>query len=144
MAAALALATGTRMLDPSVVEERCSARGIGHDDWFAALVDLRRQDLIALQTAEPSLVVLAAMTNAGLQRHLGRTRPELDEVTGRLATVVVEAEGQGPTDLAQAVSEPALLVECVLDGWVNEGQLVYSKAPNRRFRIHRLLRALPM
>lgn len=144
MAAALALATGTHMLDPPVLEEGCAARGIDHDGWFAALVDLRRRDLIALQTAEPSFVVLAAMTNAGLQRHLRRTRPDLDQVKRRLAAVVVKAEGQGLTDLAQAVSEPALLVECVLDRWVNDGRLVYSKAPGRRFRIHRLLSDLPM
>jgi hypothetical protein len=41
--------------------------------------------------------------------------------------------------LAAQVGEPPLLVECLLDAMVNQRRLVYSKAPGRRFRVHRVV-----
>lgn len=137
-AARIALGTGTRMVDPRAHELACADAGIGHDDWFAALRALRAEHLVALQTFEPSNVLLLAVTNAGLQRHLRASRPDLSAVRARLAAAVVEAMGIGPVALADIVGEPPLLVECVLDGWVNQRRVVYSKAPGRRFRVHKL------
>jgi len=137
--AAIALATGTRMVEPAAAERAAAARGVGHDRWFAAAVDLKGRDLIALQTAEPSHVVLLAVTNAGLQRHLAATCTDLADVRRRVEAAAVAAAGQGAVDLADALGEPPLLVECLLDHLVNRRRLVYSKAPGRRFRIHKVV-----
>lgn len=137
-AARLALATGTRMVDPSAHELACAEAGVGHDDWFAALLALKGDGMVQLATGEASCVSLVALTNAGLERHLQATRHDLSEVNRRLAAAVIDARGQGPTDLAGAIGEPPLLVECLLDGWVKQRRIVYSAAPGRRFRIHKL------
>ncbi len=137
-AAALALATGTRMVDPRAHELACAEAGVGHEQWYAALGALRAADLIALQTFEPSGVLLLAVTNAGLHRHLRATRHDLGAIKRRLAAAVIDAAGRGATPLADVVGEPALLVECLLDQWVGQRKVVYSKAPGRRFRVHKL------
>lgn len=41
--------------------------------------------------------------------------------------------------MAEEIGEPPLLVEWLLDRWVTQRRIVYSKAPGRRFGIHRLL-----
>jgi hypothetical protein len=89
--------------------------------------------------ADPSTVVLLAITNAGLEAHIDDARPDLASVEAQLAAAVRTAEGAGPVSLAEELGEPALLVECLLDRWVSERRIVYSKAPGRRFRIHRVL-----
>jgi hypothetical protein len=139
----LALRRGTRMLEPAEVEAACAAAGVGHDAFVSAVQALKRDELIAVQIAEPSVVVLAAITDKGLARHLRATRPDLAEFERRLWDKVEQAVEQGPTPLAEEVGEPALLVEWMLDRWVTERRLVYSKAPGRRFRIHKVLRPLP-
>lgn len=139
MAAAQALARGTRMLEPHEVAAACAAQGVDHHVYVSALRALKQDDLVALQVAEPSTIVLLAVTNKGLGRHLRTTRPDLPDVARRLWQVVADAAGQGPQPLDEQVGEPALLVEWLLDRWVNERRLLYSKAPGRRFRIHRLL-----
>lgn len=138
VAAELALARGVRMLEPAATELAAAERGVDHDRWFAAAVELKRQDLIALQTAEPSHVVLLAITNAGLQRHLKATRPDLPAVRRRVAQAAAAAAGLPAVALDEQVGEPPLLVECLLDHLVNQHRLTYSKAPGRRFRIHRV------
>ena len=140
-AASCALARGTRMLEPAEVEAACAAQGVGHHDYVSALRALKQHGLVALQVVEPSAVVLLAVTNDGLQRHVEATRPDLADVERRLWDAVEAAleQGRGPTPLAEQVGEPALLVEWVLDRWVSERRLVYSKAPGRRFRVHKVL-----
>ena len=138
-AAKLALASGVRMVDPGAHELACAEVGVGHDEWFAALGRLRAEGLIQLATGEGSSVSLIALTNAGLLRHLAASRPDLGDLDRRLAAAAAEAVGVGPVDLAGNVGEPALLVECLLDRWVIERRVVYSAAPGRRFRIHKLL-----
>jgi hypothetical protein len=57
----------------------------------------------------------------------------------RLAEAATSAAGQGPVPLADQLGEPALLVEVLLEQWAHERRVVYSKAPGRRFRIHKIL-----
>ena len=142
-AAELALATGTRMVEPAAIERAAADRHIAHERLFAGLVELRGHGLVQLAAAEPSQIVLVAMTDAGLRRHLEATRPDLAEVEARLATAATGAAGQGPVPLADELGEPPLLVELLLDAMVNQRRLVYSKAPGRRFRIHRVTASAP-
>ena len=135
----LALVTGRRIVDPVVAERACLTAGVGHDAWFAAVADLRRRGRVALQTAPPSQVVLLAATTSGILAHVGATRADLDAVRQRLAQRVREAEPNRAFPLAELMGEPPLLVECLLDTWVNERRLVYSSAPDRTFRIHRVM-----
>ena len=137
IAAELALAGGTRMVDPPALEERCGAAGIDHVACLSALLDLNGKGLLQLATARSSQIVLVALTDAGVLRHAEEVRPDFDEVRARVATAARAAVGRGAVDLATEVGEPALLVECLLDRWVRERKVVYSKAPGRRFRIHR-------
>ncbi|MGH9225334.1 MAG: hypothetical protein ACRD2W_16480 [Acidimicrobiales bacterium] len=139
LAVELALSTGTRMVEPPAIEAAAAAEGIGHDRLFAALVELRGRELVQLATAEPSQVVLLAVTNAGLRAHLRATRQDLADIEQRLARAAAAAAGQGAVSLAEEVGEAPLLVECLLDDLVSKRRLIYSKAPGRRFRIHRLL-----
>ena len=139
VAAELALATGTRMVEPAALAAEAAARGLDHDRLFEAAAGLRDRQLIQLATAEPSQIVLVALTNAGLLHHLAVTRPDLPAVEPRVIAAATAAAGQGPQPLADQLGEPSLLVECLLDGLVSERRLVYSKAPGRRFRIHRVL-----
>ena len=141
VAAELALATGTRMVEPADLEHRAATEhGLDHDRLFAALVDLRTRHLVQLASAEPSQVVLVALTNAGLLHHLRATRSDLDGVEARLLQAAAEAAGQGAVPLADQLGEPPLLVECILDALVNRRRVLYSTAPGRRFRIHRVQR----
>ena len=134
----LALRTGRRIVDPVTAEAGCLERGVSHDEWFAAAISLESLGLVALQTAPPSQVVLLAATNPGILRHLQATGFDLERAKERLARAVCAAEPNQPFPLAEAVDQPALLVECLLEGWVDERLLVFSKAPGRRFRIHRV------
>lgn len=133
-----ALNTGRRIVDPLQAEAACLPRGVSHDDWFAAVATLKGQGLVALQTAPPSQVVLLAATNAGILRHLEVAGFDLERAKERLARAVRAAEPNCPEALADVVGQPALLVECLLDAWVDERLVVYSPAPGRRFRIHRV------
>jgi hypothetical protein len=134
-----ALETGRRILDPLAAEAACAERGVDHDAWFAAVGALRRRGVVALQTAPPSQVVLLAATNSGVLAHARSTRPDLGAVVDRLGEAVRAVPTNHAVGLAEMVGEPALLVECLLDSWVTEGRIVYSLAPGRRFRIHRVL-----
>ena len=133
---ALALATGRRIVDPLAAEAGCRDRGVGRDQWFAAARALEDAGLVALQTAPPSQVVLLAATNIGILHHLEATNFDLDGTRQRLAGVLQKTELNRPVDLAEGADAPALLVECLLDGWVDQRLVVYSLAPGRRFRIH--------
>jgi hypothetical protein len=143
IAAELALARGTRMVEPAAGELAAAERGLDHDRWFTALVELRRTGLIQLASAEPSQVVLVALTNAGLVRHIEATRPDLTRVRHAVAQAAAAAAGQGAVPLADQLHEPPLLVEYLLDELVNQRRLTYSTAPGRRFRIHKVVRATP-
>ncbi len=134
--AELALSTGRRIVDPLAAEAACLERGVGHDQWFSTVLALKADGSIALKTAPPSQVVLLAATNAGILRHLETAGADLGAVRQRLKSRLQQAPRNEPLDLAAEVDAPALLVECLLDGWVDQRLLVYSAAPGRRFRIH--------
>ncbi|MCA1675335.1 MAG: hypothetical protein LC799_25155 [Actinobacteria bacterium] len=135
-AAELALHTGRRIVDPDAVEAACD---LDHDTWFAAILALWKAGLLELSVPEPTQVALLAITNPGILHHVQTARPDLETVLDRLRTAAVRAEPNAAVPLAEWVGEPPLLVECLLDVWVAERQIVYSKAPGRRFRIHRVL-----
>ncbi|HVM15508.1 MAG TPA: hypothetical protein VM287_14430 [Egibacteraceae bacterium] len=138
LAVELALARGTRMVEPVALEEAAAADGIDHDGCVALLRALRDGGLLQLALSPSRQVVLVALTDAGVLRWAEEARPDLVGVRSRLAAAAAAAVGQGPVDLAATVGEPPLLVECVLDQWVRERRVVYSKAPGRRFRVHRV------
>ena len=125
------------MVDPGAHELLCAEAGVGRDDWLAGLHQLRADGLIQLAAGEPGMVSLISVNNATLLDYLQASQPDLPGVERRLGKAVMAAAGQGPVDLAAAVDEPPLLVECLLDTWVSQRSLVYSKAPGRRFRVHR-------
>ncbi len=133
VAAELALAGGTRMVDPVGLEEGCD---LDHAGCVAALVRLRDSGMLQLAMSPSSQIVLVALTDAGVLRYVEERRPDMAAVQARLMAAAAAA-GRGAVDLAGEVGEPALLVECLLDQWVRERRIVYSKVPGRRFRIHR-------
>jgi hypothetical protein len=128
------------MIDPLALEVACGRKGVDQDAVFAGLLDLRRRGLVQLQAAEPSVVVLLAITDRGVLDHLERSGCDLASRRERLAEAATSAAGQGPVPLADQLGEPALLVEVLLEQWAHERRVVYSKAPGRRFRIHKILR----
>lgn len=138
VAAELALARGTRMVEPWSLEDACRADGIGHVEVLSALMAANAEGLVQLAVARSTQIVLVALTDAGVLRHAESSRPDMEAVRDRIATAARGAVGRGAVDLAAEVGEPSLLVECVLDQWVRERRVVYSKAPGRRFRIHRV------
>lgn len=138
VAAELALAQGTRIVDPFELESRCEAVGIDHVALVSALLELNGQGLLQLALARTSQIVLVALTDVGVLRYAEEARADVEDVRRRIADAARRAAGHGAVDLAAEVGEPALLVECVLDQWVRERRVVYSKAPGRRFRIHRI------
>ena len=131
-----ALATGRRIVDPVSAEAECLERGVGHDEWFAAVAALTARGLLASQTAAPSQVVLLAASNQGILHHLETSGFDLAGAQHRLAAALVAVDRNRPVGLADRVAEPALLVECLLDQWVSERRVRYSLAPGRRIRIH--------
>lgn len=133
-----ALGTGRRIVDPVAVEAGCRDRGVDHDQWFVAVGALKARGLVAAQTAPPSQVVLVAATNPGILHHLEAIGYDLAAARHRLAAAVLAAQLNQPLALADAVHQPALLVECLLDGWVDQRLVVYSPAPGRRFRVHQV------
>lgn len=135
----LALGTGRRIVDPVAVEAACADRGVGHDQWFAAMAALAEGGLVRMRTAPPSQVVLLSVLDAGLLAYLTGAGVDLADVERRLWHAVVAAPPREAVALHDLVAEPALLVETLLDRWVLERRVVYSKAPGRRFRIHRVL-----
>lgn len=136
-AAELALSGGTRMVEPGVLEAACAGRGLDHERCFTALVALRDAGMLQLAASPTTQVVLVALTDGGVLRYAETARPDMQDVRERIGSAAAGAVGQGAVDLAAEVGEPPLLVECILDQWVREGQVVYSRATGRRFRIHR-------
>ena len=125
------------MVEPLELEEAC---GLDHDGCIAALVALRDAGSLQLALSPSSQIVLVAMTDAGVLRYSEEARADFDAVRRRVAEAAAAAVGRGGVDLAVQVDEPALLVECVLDQLVRERRVVYSKAPGRKFRVHRFER----
>lgn len=138
-AVTIALATGRRIVDPGPLQEACAARGIDHDAWYAAMEALAAMRLLRMRTMPPSQVQLLSTLDAGVFHHLAATRPEMPQVEAAVWRAVTDAPLAEAVALHEHVGEPALLVEMLLDRWVMERRVVYSKAPGRRFRIHRLL-----
>ena len=66
-----ALVAGHRLLDHVALARACAARGIDHDEWFAALVRLRADGLVQMRDYDDQ-VALLQLTNAGLWSHLTR------------------------------------------------------------------------
>lgn len=141
--AGAAVAAGTRMVDHVAAQEACRRRGIAHDHFVAALVELKAADMVGLQLSPAGAVVLLAVSNTGLQHHLMATQADLGELRRRVEGAAGAAVGAGPVRLQDQLGEPALVVECLLDSLVNRRRLVYSKAPGRRFLVHRVHRDGP-
>ena len=137
-AGGLALEAGHRLLDHVELEARCQRSGVGHDDFFAALVALRDQDAVNMRHVEPSRVALLQLTPAGLGRFLAMTRPDLDQVRARLRRLAAEAPPGVSTALAADVGESPLLVEFLLDEMARQGLVVASRIGRHRFRVHRV------
>lgn len=138
-AAALALATGRRIVDPGALEAACARRGLDHDTWFAAMNELLDRGLVQMRTAPPSQVQLLSLRDEGLLAHLGASGVDLGGVEDRLWAAVTAAPPGEAVALHDQIAQPALLVEALLDRWVAQRRLVYSKATGRRFRVYRVL-----
>ena len=133
-----AMEAGHRLLDHVELEARCARAGVGHDDFFAALVTLRQEHAVNMRHVEPSRVALLQLTPAGLGRFLTLTRPDLDEVRARLISLAAAAEPNVSAPLAADLGESPLLVEFLLDEMARQGQVVASRIGRDLFRIHRV------
>lgn len=132
-----ALAAGHRLLDHVALEARCDRAGVGHDDFFAALVALRREQAVNMHHVEPSRVALLQLTPGGLGRFLALTRPDLDEVRTRLRLLAAAAEPNVSAPLATELGESPLLVEFLLNEMARQGLVVASRIGRHHFRVHR-------
>lgn len=114
-----------------------------HDDLFGALQALVQAGLVDMHFVKPSLITLLRLTPAGVRSHLSATRPDLAEVRRRVLASLREGavgwQGGAPVDLASAVGEQFLVVEVVMEDLRREGQVVFSPAPGRRLRVHRMV-----
>ncbi len=133
-----ALAAGHLLLDHVALEARCAGMGLGPDDFFTALVELRDGGAVNLRHVEPSRVALLQLTPAGLGRCLAMTRPDLDDVRDRLLQAVTKVTPNTSTPLAAALGESPLLVEFLLDEMAREGRVVASRIGRGLFRVHRV------
>lgn len=137
-----ALARGHRLLDPVALERAWTAAGIGRDTALEALEDLAGDGLFDIRLFGPSLIALLRLTEEGLARHLESTRPDLDDVRGRVAGALRAEEAAGrlgeAVDLAAATGEPALAVEFVLEEMRRAGSLVYNPSTAGHVRVHRV------
>lgn len=132
----LALATGRRLVEPADLQGACVAAGLAQPAWFESLLALRDRGL-AQVAAGSDQVVLVAATGAGILAYLDGSRPDLDDLKEKVWAAAVAAPAGQAVALHEQVGEPALLVEALLDLWVTERRLVYSRAVGGRFRIHR-------
>ena len=140
---AQALAAGHTLLDPLTLEDAARGRGLTHNDLFEALQTLVHAGLVDMRFVKPSLVTLLRLTPAGVRGHLAATRPDLADVRSRVLAALREGavgwQGGAPVDLAAAVGEQFLVVEVVMEDLRREGRVVFSPAPGRRLRVHRLV-----
>ena len=131
-----ALAGGHKLLDHGTLKATCEANGISHDEWFAALVELRSQGLVQMRDYDGQ-VALLQLTPAGLWAYVTRARSDLADVTERLLDLLDGAEPNVAVALGADLGESPLLVEAVLDHLAARGMVVYSRVGHDSFRIHR-------
>lgn len=137
-AGAQAMARGHSMLDPIGLEAECAHLDIDHDRWFASLKALQATKLLLLAWVAPSLVSLVQLTDAGLALAVRRARPDIDEVKTALLAHLTRLRVGGVVRPEQALGEPALLVEILLEQLRAEGLVVWSNVPGGGVRIHRV------
>ena len=124
------------MLDHVVLKRTAQDGGLGHEEWFAALVELREQKLVQMRDYDGH-VALLALTQAGLWAYASRFRPDLADVTERLLDVLDSAEANVALPLGADLGVSPLLVEAVLDHLAGRRMVVYSRVAADSFRIHR-------
>ena len=82
--------------DTKAVEQACSDDGLDRDGWFESVLALQQAGLLeAKYMAGTSHVMHLQMTNAGFSRYLHSQRPDVDELTRRLAAWLL-ANPPGP------------------------------------------------
>ena len=137
-----ALAAGHTLLDPERLVEAGRLAQLGPGDVFAALRSLEAQGLANLHFVPPDRVTLLRLTGAGLRAHLATAGFDLAHLRHRVLSLLQDGtvpwHDGDPVDLAGAVGVPSLVVEVVLEDLRDAGQLVFSPAPRRRVRVHRL------
>ncbi|HET9444151.1 MAG TPA: hypothetical protein VFO65_12555 [Acidimicrobiales bacterium] len=143
-----AVGNGSAFLDPDRLAAACRAAGLVPGECLPALRSLEADRLVDLHVAVPPVrwVSLLRLTPAGLGAYLEATGADLDGLRHRVVSVLtggaVAWQGGDAVDLAGAVAAPSLLVEVVLDRLRGAGLVVFSPAPGRRVRVHRLSPAL--
>ncbi len=131
-----ALAAGHKLLDHATLKATCEASGMTHEQWLAALVELRSQGLVEMRDYDGQ-VALLQLTPAGLWAYVIRARSDLADVTERVLDLLDGAEPNVAVALGAALGESPLLVEAVLDHLAGRGMVVYSRVGRDSFRIHR-------
>ena len=131
-----ALVAAHKMLDPAAVREAAEAAGLGHDEWFGGLVELRGQGLVQMRDYD-GRVALLALTSAGVWAYATRFRADLADVTERLLDVLDGTEANVAVALGAELGESPLLVEAVLEHLARRRMVVFSRVGRDSFRIHR-------
>ncbi len=137
LAGGQALARGHRLLDPLALEEAATGEGVDHDRFLAAVLVLAGRRVVNVHTVAGSLITLLRLTEDGFRAHLAATRSDLDAVCQRLVDTLRAKPLGAAVDLAEALGEPRLVVEVLLDGLRDEGRVVFTNVPGGLFRIHR-------
>lgn len=137
-----AVAAGRTFLDHDALGRACDDDGLGHEEVFAALLELEERGLVNMHFVEPSGITLLRLTDRGIRSYLADTRPDLDDVRARMLTALqdeaVRWQGGEAVDLAGALGEPPLVVEVLMEDLRQDGGVVFSKAFGGRLRVHRL------
>jgi hypothetical protein len=126
---------GETVLDPRLLEADCAARAVGHDRWFAALKVLQANRLLTVAWVAPSLVTHVELTAKGLDRALARARPDMAEVRARLVAELGRRRPGAVVRLDQALAEPPLLIDVLLDHLRAEGLADCTRVPGGGVRI---------
>ena len=131
-----ALAAGHKMLDHAAVKAACEAAGMGHDEWFGGLVELREQKLVQMRDYDGK-VALLALTQPGVWAYLTKARADLADVTERLLDILDGVEANVAVPLGAELGESPLLVEALLDHLAGRRLVIFSRVGADSFRIHR-------
>ena len=131
-----AIAAGHKMLDHVALKEACEAAGMGADEWFGGLVELREQKHVQMRDYDGK-VALLALTQPGLWAYLTKARADLADVTERLLDILDGVEANVAVPLGAELGESPLLVEALLDHLAGRRLVVFSRVGADSFRIHR-------
>jgi hypothetical protein len=131
-----ALGAGHKMIDHVALKAACEAAGMGHDEWFGGLVELREQKLVQMRDYDGE-VALLALTQPGLWAYVTTARSDLADVTERLLDILDGVEANVAVALGAELGESPLLVEALLDHLAGRRLVVFSRVGTDSFRIHR-------